>query len=107
MNSQLLELLDLTETLLAAARSPNPDLNLVLQLLRERGDKLARLPAGDLSESRERLATFRRILAADAELRDLFQKRQTTLGSEQQTMATCHFGPVIRLDRRRMVDQRI
>ena len=103
--SPLVELLDLTDTLLDVARSPNPDLDLILQLLRERGEKLSQLPMTDLSDARERLEIFQRILTADAELRDLFQERQRAVGGEMRVLTNQNFRQLGRTSRSSILNQ--
>jgi len=105
-HAPLIELLELTDTLLSVARSPNPDLDLILQLLRERGEKLSQLPMTDLSDARERLEIFQRILNADAELRDLFQERQRAVDGELRTLTDQNIRRVVRTSRSSVLIQR-
>ena len=105
-HAPLIELLELTDTLLDVARSPNPDLDLILQLLRERGEKLSQLPMTDLSDARVRLEIFQRILTADAELRDLFQERQKAVGGELRALTGQNFRRVARTSRSSILNQR-
>ena len=102
----LLELLNITDTLLDVARLPNPDLDLILQLLRERGEKLSQLPMTDLSDARERLEIFQRILAAVAELRDLFQERHRAVSGEMHVLTSQNFRRLGRTPHSPVLNQR-
>jgi hypothetical protein len=76
------EILALTDALLAAARSPNPDLDHVASLLSRREKALESLPPADPSEREDRLRTLQQIQLVDAEIRAYFVERQAQVRDE-------------------------
>jgi len=85
--SALAEIMRLTDALLAAVRLPNPDLEAVQQLLRQRGQLLASLPEPAPAERRGRVAFLQRIQAADAEIRGRLEERRALVRAELRAMA--------------------
>ncbi len=80
------EILDLTDALLNAARSPNPDLVYVATLLDDRQSCLDDMSASP-SNSAQRLAVLRRVQAADSELRARLDERRRQVEDELSTLS--------------------
>lgn len=83
----LVEVVQVTDALLAAVRAPNPDLEAAQRLLQLRGELLARLPEPTPSEKRQRLALLQQILAADAEVRRCLEERRLRVRAELGALA--------------------
>jgi hypothetical protein len=100
----LVELGNVTDALLEAARCSNPDLVLVATLLDERQDLLSRLPESSATVD-QRLSALRRIQAADSEIRSRFERRRAAVEDELRVFARRGPRRAFRTSRSHLIDR--